>query len=259
VDCRHCRDLLHAYLDGELDLVRHLDMERHLQDCEACMGLHENHLALRAALGSEGLYHRAPESLRARVQDSLRRAGGPAVIPRRALWVRLGTLAAAVALLFLGWALGRAGVGLPGGLSAPGDRLAQQVLASHVRSLLLDEHRFDVKSANGHVVKPWFAGKVDFAPEVPDLSAREFTLLGGRLDYIDGRPVAALVYQRRQHVINLFVWAAPGSDAPARTATRQGFHLVQWQQGDMTWWAISDLNEQELQQFVDLVRDPERR
>jgi anti-sigma factor RsiW len=257
VDCRDCRDLLPAYLDGELDLVRHLETERHLRDCEACMGLHENHHGLRAALGSDGLYYRAPESLRARVRASLVRADRPA--RRRALWVRLGTAAVAAGLLVLGWALGRGGVGLPGAEPSAYDRQAQQVVASHVRSLLLDEHRFDVKSSNRHVVKPWFAGKVDFAPAVPDLSAHEFTLLGGRLDYLDGRPVAALVYQRRQHVVNLFVWAAPGPGAPARAATRQGFHLVQWKQGDMTWWAVSDLNEQELQEFVDLVRDPGRR
>ena len=255
MECSHCRSLLPAYLDGELDLVRHLEMEHHLQDCEACMGRHENHRTLRAALGSEGLYYRAPDSLRTRVRASLGPADGPGLTHRRALWVRLGAAAAAAGLLLLGWALGRAGVG-PSTPPAPNDRLAQQVLASHVRSLLLDEHRFDVQSSNRHVVKPWFAGKVDFAPEVPDLSAHEFTLLGGRLDYLDGRPVAALVYQRRQHVVNLFLWPAPGPDEPPRPATRQGYHLVRWAQGGMTWWAVSDLNEQELQAFVELVRHP---
>jgi anti-sigma factor RsiW len=253
VDCNHCRDLLHAYLDGELDLVRHLEMEQHLRDCEACMGLHDNHRDLRAALGGAGLYYRAPESLRTRVQASLGRVERPAVSRPRALWVRLGTVAAAAGLLLVGWALGRAGVGFAV-TPPPDDRLAQQVLAYHVRSLLLDEHRFDVQSSNKHVVKPWFAGKVDFAPDVPDLSAHGFTLLGGRLDYLDGRAVAALVYQRRQHVINLFVWPAAGPDAPARATTRQGYHLVHWTQGGMTWWAVSDLNEQELQEFAELVR-----
>ena len=256
MDCNQCRNLLHAYIDGELDLVRHLEMEQHLRDCEACMGLHDNHRDLRAALGGTGLYYRAPESLRARVRASLGRAGGPAVSRRRALWVRLGTAAAAAGLLLLGWALGRAGISSPVPASPPDDRLAQQVLAYHVRSLLLDEHRIDVQSSNRHVVKPWFAGKVDFAPDVPDLSAHGFTLLGGRLDYLDGRAVAALVYQRRQHVINLFVWPAAGPDAAARTATRQGYHLVHWTQGGMTWWAVSDLNEQELQEFAELVRHP---
>jgi anti-sigma factor RsiW len=254
MDCNQCRNLLHAYLDGALDLVRHLEIEHHLQDCEACMGRHENHRSLRAALGSDVLYYRAPEALRSRLQASLGRVNGPASFPRRALWVRLGTAAAAAGLLLLGWALGRGGIGP----AAPtGDPLAQQVLAFHIRSLLPADHLYDVKSSSRHVVKPWFTGKLDFAPEVPDLSAQDFALVGGRLDYLDGRPVAALVYQRRQHVLNLFTWPTAGPDEAPRAVTQQGYHLVHWVQGDTTWWAVSDLNEQELQEFVQLVRDRE--
>jgi anti-sigma factor RsiW len=249
VDCSHCRNLLHAYLDGELDLVRHLEMEHHLQDCEACMGRHENHRALRAGLGGDGLYHRAPEALRRRLQTSLGRAGGQKPGRPRAWWVRLGTAAAAAGLLFLGWAVGRGGLG-----SQPDERLDRKVLACHVRSLLVEEHRTDVPSSDRHTVKPWFTGKVTFAPEVPDLAAQGFTLVGGRLDYLDGRRVVALVYQRRQHVINLFTWPADEREQGPRAGTQDGYHLLHWVRGGMAWWAVSDLNERELQEFVELVR-----
>jgi anti-sigma factor RsiW len=254
VDCNQCRNLLHPYLDGELDLVRHLEVEQHLHDCEACMGLDENHRSLRVALGGDGLYYRAPEALRRRLQVSLGSAGGTVGGRRRTWWVRIGVSTAAAALLLVGWALGRAGVGLPATGPSPDDRLAQQVLAFHVRSLLPADHLVDVKSSDRHTVKPWFTGKVDFAPQVPDLAAEGFPLVGGRLDYVDGRSVAALVYQRRQHVINVFVWPAAGPETPVRSETRQGYHLLHGTEAGMAWWAVSDLNEGELQEFVGVLQ-----
>ncbi len=132
--------------------------------------------------------------------------------------------------------------------------LAQQLVASHVHSLLGD-HAIDVASSDQHVVKPWFAGKLDFAPTVPDLSAEGFDLLGGRWEYIEGRDAAALVYARRRHIINLFVWRAAESHRPAdRSGTQQGFQFVQWAQNGLSYAAVSDLNLEELRQFAQAVR-----
>jgi anti-sigma factor RsiW len=133
--------------------------------------------------------------------------------------------------------------------------LTQELVANHVRSQMLASHRFDVASSDPHTVKPWFEGKLDFSPPVKDLVANGFPLIGGRLDYLHGRAVAALVYQRRKHSINLFIWPfTPGSEVATGTVTRQGYQLVQWTQSGMTFCAVSDLNARELEEFVRLIQ-----
>jgi anti-sigma factor RsiW len=120
---------------------------------------------------------------------------------------------------------------------------------------MLPSHRFDVESSDSHTVKPWFEGKVDFAPPAKDLTDQGFPLLGGRLDYLRDRPVAAVVYRRRKHTINLFVWpSSPADRATPAKASRQGFHMLRWTSSGMTYWAVSDLNEGELQEFVRLIQ-----
>jgi anti-sigma factor RsiW len=136
------------------------------------------------------------------------------------------------------------------------ERIVEQVIAGHVRSLQV-AHATDVASSDRHTVKPWFLGKLDFSPQVPDLSSHDYVLSGGRLDYLVEHPVAALVYRRRDHLINVFTWAAADGhdERPVRSHHRQGFHVRSWQQAGLEYWVISDLNPQELDEFVRLFRE----
>ncbi len=138
------------------------------------------------------------------------------------------------------------------------DQLAEEVVASHVRSMLA-EHLTDVVSSDQHTVKPWFAGRVDLSPPVIDLAARGYPLIGGRLDYLSQRPVAALVYRHQQHIINVFVWTQAGATrAPAPPAEIQGYNVRHWAEGDLTFWAVSDLNPSELDEFVHEIQTAAR-
>jgi anti-sigma factor RsiW len=241
VECRETQELLDAFLDGELDIVRAREMERHLAKCAACSGSYDGLESLRAALRIAPLRHSPPSKLEARVRASLHSE----VRPNR--WFARAALASAVAA---GLLVAAVGLWLRPGSNA----LAREVATAHIRSLLA-EHRIDVRSSDRHTVKPWFTGRLNYAPPVPDLSADGFSMTGGRLDYLDERPVAALVYGQREHVINLFVWPAPEStDTTPELQVKQGYNLIHWNGGGMTWWAVSDLNSDELKVFVEHVR-----
>ena len=241
--------LIHPYVDGELDLVRNLEIEEHLRGCSGCAQAYKGQQTLQTALRAGSLRYEAPLGLQNRIQASLRFASKPKrriyPVPRHFLGV-----AASLILVALGtWQLARVTLA-----PAMDDFLPKEVVNSHVRSLLAREP-VDIVSSNQHTVKPWFTGKLDFSPPVKDLTEEGFPLLGGRVDYLDNRPVAALLYGRQQHKINLFIWpSAKDSDVEAMAQMRQGYHLIHWTSSGMTFWAVSDLNSKELQQFSLLIR-----
>ncbi len=245
--CQEIKQLLNAHVDGELDLVKSLEIEEHLGQCPVCEQAHEDLLAVRACITGAELHFRAPPELAERVRSALgNQKGSPT---RRRLPGQLALAASLLIAALGGWAIGRY---LPANTAA--SSLEEQLLASHVRSQMLPGHRFDVESSDQHTVKPWFEGKLDFAPPVYDPAAQGFPLVGGRLDYVDHHAVAVLAYQRRQHFINLYIWPSEPSTATASSlSTRQGFHFLSWTQDGMTYWAVSDLNESELEQFAKLI------
>jgi len=260
LSCKLTRRFVPGYLDGELDLSHTIEMETHLQVCTECVRELKTQQALRAALQRSSLAYAAPEGLRERVQASLHAsapapAGTPVEAPKRVnVWNAFQFLrwAGAFAVLALctviAWQL------LPG-LRAPSSeqRLAAEVLTSHVRSLEAN-HLMDVVSTDQHTVKPWFDGKLDFSPPVEDLASDSFPLVGGRLDYLEGRQVAALIYQRRKHFINVFVW--PDSAAVNSTqiiTPQQGYNMTRWSRGGFQFWAVSDVGSADLAEFVRLL------
>jgi anti-sigma factor RsiW len=265
MNCEEATKLMDGYLDGELDPITSQTIERHLRDCPNCDPAYKTHGSLISVIGNAAPYYKAPAELRERIQSSLRkeigerlaRNGGqnnrslfqrkrsePRTIVLGTSWNWLALAAAILLAAIIGWNF------LPQ-LQRPGSDqlLATQLIASHVRSLMAN-HLTDVASSDQHTVKPWLDAKLDFAPPVVDLASEGFPLIGGRLDYLDNRPVAALVYQRRKHFINVFVW--PGEAAAARPAmamSHQGYQLLHWADPDFNYWAVSDVSANDLQLF----------
>jgi anti-sigma factor RsiW len=200
-------------------------------------------------IARDATYHRAPEGLRDRLLASL--AEEARAQPHESQWWRWGGIAASFAIACLLTWNGVLLTARPGG-----ERLAAEVTTAHIRSLMAEGHLNDVASSDRHTVKPWFQGKLDFAPSVVDLASSGYTLIGGRLDYLDGRPVAALTYRHRLHVINVFEWPATvsGERAP-EAATRQGYSLVHWKRGGLEYWAVSDGAADDLMELAKLLRE----
>src|SRR6266446_6264510 len=273
MNCDEALKLMDAYLDGELDPITSQTIEQHLRDCPSCDQAYKTQRSLIRAIGNATPYYKAPSELRERIQSLLRKemaeqSNGSGSIPVDARpliakeqaesrsilfgtsWNWLALAAAIVFAAVIVWNV------VPRLQRPAADQfLATQLIASHVRSLMAN-HLTDVASSDQHTVKPWLDAKLDFAPAVVDLSSEGFPLIGGRLDYLDNRPVAALVYQRRKHFINLFVWpTAAGDSKKQELVTRQGYHLLHWIDGDFTYWAVSDVNASDLQTFKQLFAE----
>ncbi len=279
MNCADAEILIHALLDGELDAGNARDVEAHVATCPACAAKLKAFRAMHETMANASLKEQAPAHLRRRIEAALpappvtvaaeaerdaRRAMG--INPRResrreswrqswrAFWRKswqtffggfaIGTaLSAAVAASLV--------IGLVG--HSQDDMIASEIVSAHLRSLQAG-HLTDVETSDQHTVKPWFNGKLDVAPPVIDLTAQGFTLIGGRLDYINGQPVGSVVYRRRKHIINLFVAQGLGTqNRKVEPAIVQGFNVRHWAQEGLDFWAVSDIEGSELDEFCQKI------
>jgi anti-sigma factor RsiW len=244
-----CPELLRtqAYLDGELDGVAASDAERHIETCTECQQTSADAALLSDAIRRELAPHRAPGALRARIGAMLDEETAPRVVvpfKRRNFWYGAlsgaGAMAAAASVAFM--------LVLP----PSAETLAQSITDDHTAALT-SGHLIEIASSSHHVVKPWFAGKVDVSPPTPDFPDQNFVLTGGRVDQVAGSKAAVVIYKHGRHVIDLFVWPDKGTVLPGN-ATRHGYHSIFWKSGDLNFAAVSDTERRELEKFVELIR-----
>jgi anti-sigma factor RsiW len=249
MDCVRASELLHGYIDNELDAAHVGEIEVHLAACASCRREHEQYLSLRSMLQERATRYAAPAHLRSRVQAAARSTQGGRRLREWAPmgWLQFaGSLAAAILL--------SSAVTYYWVLSSNTDRVVDDVVDAHVRGLVTN-HLTDVASSDRHTVKPWFNGKLDFAPPVKDLGAEEFPLVGGRLDYVDGRSVAALLYRHQQHWISVFIWPDPSDKDRAPTNfSKRGYDIAQWSAEGLHLYVVSDVSRPELARFVALLK-----
>jgi anti-sigma factor RsiW len=256
MECDRAAGLLSPLIDNALGPIRRWRVRRHVAGCEACATRVEELRAMQSALRTKLTYHRAPPGLAARIGASLPREVAPQVSRP---WFRMP----AFSLAGTGLAGALAGVALTvlvlggqrAGQGAGQSDVMQAVIGSHIRSLQAD-HLTDVLTSDQHTVKPWLSARLDVSPPVRDLKDEGFPLVGGRMDYVDGHPAAAVVYRRAKHVINLFAWASPNkADAPFHEQSSQGFNLISWRRDGIFYCAVSDVEADQLDTFAKLVAE----
>ncbi len=258
MNCQEIRRLLPAYVDQQLGPNEAPQLAAHLAACPACSAEFTRLNSLRDALRTQGTRYVAPGHLRQRIQAAIRQPVVP-VPPRRLgqrlarlpwAWINLGLATACSAAL-------AAVLLLPPSAGPEMDQLAQELTDSHFRSLLAD-HLADVASSDQHTVKPWFTGKLDFAPPVHDFAEQGYPLVGGRLDYVEQRTVAALAYRHKRHVLNLFIWPTrrgqeEGAQRDIQRLSKQGYQLAHWSRAGLQYWLISDMSAGDLMEFEGLL------
>jgi anti-sigma factor (TIGR02949 family) len=255
VTCDEATNLLDAWYDGELDPPRSASLERHLEECPGCAALSEARSALSEVLVERATRYSAPASLHQKIEAQMSRTpdlesySRQSRQPRMMPWRGLAIAASFALFVMVGWNVWLQQSG------APSPNLENEIVSDHVRSLMAN-HLSDVASEDRHTVKPWFMGKLDYSPPVTDLASDGFKLSGGRLDYAGGKPVSALVYLRGAHVINVFVWPTREGDEALpqpRWSDAHRYHVANWTNAGMTWWAISDVDPTELTRLVNLL------
>jgi anti-sigma factor RsiW len=243
------RHLVPLLADGELGPLRRFLVSRHVVRCPCCAAELEALQSMQTMIRTHQPLHRAPPGLAARIGASLPLEPSPPAATRP--WFRTP-------------ALGFAGTGLTGALAgvaltllivgghSGGNPAIEAVINGHIRSLEA-EHLTDVATGDQHTVKPWLSARLDVSPPVKELAPQGFPLVGGRLDYVDGHRAAAVIYRHDKHVINLFAWASTGPDEGFREEARQGFNVVTWRRGGITYYAVSDVEADQLAVFAHLV------
>lgn len=252
MSCQRAQELIHGYVDGELDRAHTDEVVSHIDHCEVCKIVYQSQIKLSSSLKDNSLYYRAPDNLKKRIRSSLKKEAKAEAKPSAFGW-RWAIAGASFSFLLL---LGTLWFVMPRFMQPAGEELlAQEIVSDHIRSLQMTNHLADVLSSDQHTVKPWFNGKVDFSPPVRDFADQDFRLYGGRLEYLNKRTVATLVYQRRLHYINLYIWPADQAQATGEvTRQHQGYNLIHWTSSGLNFWAVSDLNNVELHDFVRLVQ-----
>jgi anti-sigma factor RsiW len=242
------RDLIEAYMDEELDPGLSTSLADHLSGCPGCSEVYTRFREQRTNIRSAAPYYTAPAELQRSVRDALRQATAnqTKAAASHVPWRWLAIAASILLAISVSW-----NIRPSPRRAAENDLIAQNILSDHIRSLI-GTHLLDVPSTDQHTVKPWFNGKLDYSPEVKDFASQGFPLIGGRLDYLMGREVAALVYGRRQHLINVFTWPTDSTVVSLSQFSQNGYNMVHWTHGSMTFWAVSDIALTELTQFKNL-------
>ena len=247
--CDACREALDARLDGELPADEAREIDRHLATCPACARQFATLGETRRLVSENAMRYTAPDVLKARIRGAVARTASPPAAdrPRKTFrWWREVAAGLAIAIMSSGITF------IAANRSSARASATDELLASHVRSLM-PGHLTDVPSTEQHTVKPWFNGRVDLSPAVPNLDKAGFPLIGGRADYVLGRVVPVVVYGRRQHIINVYAWPSSSPEvAPPNNLSRNGYHFVAWRSGGIEYWAVSDLNAAELHTFVSM-------
>ena len=247
--CEENHTILHAYLDGELDAPRSAEFEKHLEGCAVCVRALESQESLRSKIQQAKLHEPLPGNLENKIRRQMREVAAPYSTSKLFAWRWLAVAAAVLLFVGLSWKyLPR--FGADSSLSA--SAFASEIVDSHIRSLQ-PGHLTDVASTDQHTVKPWFDGRIAFAPPVKDFAEEGFPLIGGRLDVLQGQNVAALVYGRRKHFINVFVWPERAGEAEQYTGSKNGYNWISWKQGELRLCAVSDTNRDDLTALKDLV------
>lgn len=254
---------MNAFVDGELDLAAQLEMEQQVAGDPELRVQADSLRALRRTLRDQAQYHRAPDALRERLRSLAGRAAAPAPArrpPGRAerarevlqRWFDWRPLVSSFGVAALAFVVLQSTV-----LQTSRDeRVGDEIVASHVRATLA-QRLVDVESSDHHTVKPWLSSKLDFSPPVPELKGTPEAFVGGRVDYVDGRPVAVLVYRHGNHVVDSYVWPTQAADAPVTTSSERGFQLARWRRDGMAHWVVSDVGPQEFQALVRELSTPE--
>ncbi len=248
MNCDFTRTVLHGYLDGELDATRAAEFERHLESCRECATSLGSEESLRSSLQRSGLYENAPVALRKKIHAGLDAATASSVAIRIPVWRWLAVAATILVVASVSWFAWP-----PRAKDGATPFTVAEIIDAHVRSLQPD-HLTDVASTDQHTVKPWFDGKLAFVPPVKDFAEEGFPLVGGRLDVLGGQNVAALVYSRRKHIINVFVMPTKEPDTPIHPpGLRQGYQWRHWRRQGMEYCAVSDASDSDLYELAQLI------